>query len=547
VNKQGRVGGRGRSVPAKTGGGKNRSRRGKSVDSAFSIADGDKGSGSSGSSSAGKRKPSPSPPADSSAKKKTAKFPDDIPNNEGKTASTKKQAKIKRKERPESYASKASAEPKKEWIYSTIMTFDTRVGQCTDPAKEMYSRVSHIMTAFQFHDKECAFGDISNAKSDPIRSPAEFATWKNHVPFLRHFALDYETDWQWQPVKGDKPRNFKGAFVLLSDKNPEEILKYTHVDLQRMFKGNVAVKQMQEIHTSVDLIVLGMHGNTYTESVAYDFRVSLAKAEADLIARKMLFEEEGEGISDHLFDSVDVDWKGLDFPDILGVRSYPRLGPYEEGKKGQDTSWKLAQHFQTVKMTDERVDTAIVEFKRSGAMERLFGSQAILLRISEITKGGDKDEYNRLIYAHQRINRSVGSVTMPGAIDLDVDVTMTFEPGLDGKERPFKRMTMRDVVCRIYVKIGGRKIPVFLYAFKTAQRCYQLWFYDTVPQISEFVSVFARQGPAYMWHQCKRWGWQEGSLMRLFQVSFTPETAHSAMNSKWCSRRNCAIEIEMSP
>jgi hypothetical protein len=35
--------------------------------------------------------------------------------------------------------------------------------------------------------------------------------------------------------------------------------------------------------------------------------------------------------------------------------------------------------------------------------------------------------------------------------------------------------------------------------------------------------------------------------MRLFQVSFTPEMAHSAMNSKWCSRRNCAIEIEMSP
>jgi hypothetical protein len=60
---------------------------------------------------------------------------------------------------------------------------------------------------------------------------------------------------------------------------------------------------------------------------------------------------------------------------------------------------------------------------------------------------------------------------------------------------------MRDVVHRIYVKIGGRKISVFLYAFKTAQRCYQLWFYDTVPQISEFVSVFARQGPAYMWHR----------------------------------------------
>ena len=156
-----------------------------------------------------------------------------------------------------------------------------------------------------------------------------------------------------------------------------------------------------------------------------------------MIARKKLFEGEGEGISDHLFDSVDYDWKGLDFPDILGVRSYPKLGPYEEGKKGEDTSWKLAQYFQTVKMTDERVDTAIAEFKHSGAMERLFGSQAILLRISEITRGG-KDEYNRLIYAHQSINRSVGSVTMPGAIDMDEEVTMTFELGLDGRNVPLR-------------------------------------------------------------------------------------------------------------
>ena len=544
VNKHGS--GRGSSVPAKKGVSGGRGKRGKSVDSAFSTVDGAKGSDSSSGSSSGKRKPSPSPPEDSSATKKTAKFQEDIPNNEGKTASTKKQAKIKKKERRESYANKAEAEPKKEWIYSTIMTFDTRVGQCNDPAKEMYSRVSHILTAFQFHDKECAFGDISNAKSKSIRSPAEMATWKNHVPFLRHFALDYETDWQWQPVKGDKPRNFKGAFVLLSDKTPEEILRYTRVDLQRMFKGSVAVKQMQEIHTSVDLVVLGMHGNTHSESVAHDFRVGLAKAEADLIARKKLFEDEGLGIRDHLFDSVDFDWKGLDFPEILGVRSYPRLGPYEEGKKGEDTSWKLAQHFQTVKMTDDRVDTAITEFKRSGGMERLFGSQAILVRISEITRGG-KDEYNNLIYTHQRINRSVGSVTMPGAIDMDAEVTMTFEPGANGNVRTLKTMTLRDIVRRLYVKIGGRKIQVFLYAFKTPQNHYQLWFYDTLPPIREFVAVFARQGPAYIWHQCRIWGWHQGPMKRLFQASFTPAIGHSAMNSKWCSRRKCAIEIEMSP
>ena len=142
---------------------------------------------------------------------------------------------------------------------------------------------------------------------EPIRSPAEFATWKTHINWIRHFTLDYETEWQWQAVKGDKPRNFNGAFILLSDKNPEEILQYTRVDLSRAFKGSVEIKKMQELHTNVDLIVLGIHGNTYTEAVAHDFRVGLAKAEADLLSRKQSFEEAGEGVSYHLFESVSFD------------------------------------------------------------------------------------------------------------------------------------------------------------------------------------------------------------------------------------------------
>ena len=36
-------------------------------------------------------------------------------------------------------------------------------------------------------------------------------------------------------------------------------------------------------------------------------------------------------------------------------------------------------------------------------------------------------------------------------------------------------------------------------------------------------------------------------MKRLFQASFSSEVGHSAMNSKWCSQRNCAVEIEMSP
>lgn len=53
-----------------------------------------------------------------------------------------------------------------------------------------------------------------------------------------------ETDWQWEAVKGDKPRNFCGAFILLSDKPPKEILHYVRVDLGRSFKGSVRIKEM---------------------------------------------------------------------------------------------------------------------------------------------------------------------------------------------------------------------------------------------------------------------------------------------------------------
>ena len=79
--------------------------RSNSVDSSFTTVQG-AGSGSSEEEEAGKSKSSKTAgkPTD---KKKTAKFSDNIPDNEGKTASTKKQAKAKKKE---SYASKATVE-----------------------------------------------------------------------------------------------------------------------------------------------------------------------------------------------------------------------------------------------------------------------------------------------------------------------------------------------------------------------------------------------------------------------------------------------------
>jgi hypothetical protein len=148
-----------------------------------------------------------------------------------------------------------------------------------------------------------------------------------------------------------------------------------------------------------------------------------------------------------------------------------------------------------------------------------------------MTKGG-KDEYNSLILKHQNTNRSVGSVTLPGAVNLEASVAMYFEAEEDGKSRPFKTVSMRDVINRLYVKISGRKIPVFLYVFKTSQGHYQFWFWDTVNEIRDYVNLFSSQGSAMMWHQCRKWGWQQGPLKRLFLASFDSSTAISAMNSK---------------
>jgi hypothetical protein len=65
-------------------------------------------------------------------------------------------------------------------------------------------------------------------------------------------------------------------------------------------------------------------------------------------------------------------------------------------------------------------------------MAHYFGGQSIIFRISEMVKDG-KDEYNSMIVKHQNTNRSVGNVTLPGAITLDAEVSMFFEPYQEGK------------------------------------------------------------------------------------------------------------------
>jgi hypothetical protein len=86
--------------------------------------------GSDSSSSSSKCKPSPAPTPKASKKTtKSAKFSDGIPDNEGKTASTKKSAKEKKRE---TYAEKATKGKKKSWIYSTVMENRTHVGKCSN-------------------------------------------------------------------------------------------------------------------------------------------------------------------------------------------------------------------------------------------------------------------------------------------------------------------------------------------------------------------------------------------------------------------------------
>ena len=228
------------------------------------------------------------------------------------------------------------------------------------------------------------------------------------------------------------------------------------------------------------------------------------------------------------------------------MRSYPKRGPYEESKAGVDNSWKLANHFLVAEQCQDRVRVAHAEFIKSGGATALFGSQAIIFSINEMTKDG-KEQYNDLILKHQNTNRSVGSVTLPGAVSIDKEVAMYFEAEQEGKSRPFKMVTLRDIISKLYVKVGNRKISAFLYGFKTANGQYQFWFWDTVPEIREYVNLFSRQAPSLIWHRCRKWGWQQGPMKRLFLASFDSATATSAMNSKWSEKKQRAIEIAISP
>jgi hypothetical protein len=91
-----------------------------------------------------------------------------------------------------------------------------------------------VLQTLQSYDPECAIGDLKNAKAEPIRLSVDL-NWKTHVKWQRFFVLDFEPDWQWNNVTGKNPRVFRGAFIVLSDKPPGDVLKYTCVDLRNLW------------------------------------------------------------------------------------------------------------------------------------------------------------------------------------------------------------------------------------------------------------------------------------------------------------------------
>jgi hypothetical protein len=193
-------GSRRRSVPppAKKSGGN----RGSSVDSSTSRKS--KKSDSDDSHAGDKRKRNPV-----GSTTKTAKFQDGIPDNEGKTASTRMTARAKKDAESagpgQSYADKAKLPKKKNWAYEKILYYSMKVGKCTSTTGEVYGRLGNSFGVFLKQDPTCAIGNIYNAKKEPLRSPADF-NFNSHCTFQQYFTVDEETDLRFDDgIKQDKP------------------------------------------------------------------------------------------------------------------------------------------------------------------------------------------------------------------------------------------------------------------------------------------------------------------------------------------------------
>lgn len=183
--------------------------------------------GSDESKSGDKRK-TPHPSGD-----RAAKFREGIPENEGKTSSTKKRVKDQKKNSG-TYTSKAAQPKKTTWGYCTAVRFTTSLGVCPSTTGGMYTRLAETLRILQRRDTECAIRDAYNGKAEPLRSPGEFPKQgDDHGKFERHFSIDDEVPWTWDDnIKKDRPRRFVGTFWLLSDVPTYELLNYARVNLR---------------------------------------------------------------------------------------------------------------------------------------------------------------------------------------------------------------------------------------------------------------------------------------------------------------------------
>jgi hypothetical protein len=337
-----------------------------------------------------------------------------------------------------------------------------------------------------------------------------------------------------------------GTFWLLSDVPTHELLNYCRVNLRIQNKVELEVKPLQSFMTKVGYVVLGMHANVNTYDVVTEFRNTLKECEKVMFEEKRLFGNDAMETDlpiDRRYKAMDDIWQKLPFPEMVVVRSFPKGSAYEKGEAGVDESWKQAIHFEYSLDDAERVEHAVNEFIKLGGVELLFGTCSVLEVPPDIQDNAGKAEFRKLIPGHQNTNRSVGNLTIPGIIDLDAVVDMYFEPPKEGKMRVSKPVTLRHILRKLYVKINERRYAVFLYAFRGRDNHYQIWFWDKVPEIREFVERIGRNLTGYMWHRALQWGWDEGCLRRLFTKALDSSDAISAMNSKWSARKESVIEV----
>lgn len=166
---------------------------------------------------------------------------------------------------------------KKSWNFEKILYYSFKVDKCPSTTGKVYSHIENSFAIFLREDPTCAIANIYNTNQEPLRSPAEF-NFASHGTFQEYFTVDEETDWQFDDgIKANKPRSFLGSFILLSNLNTVDLLKFCRVDLHKQCKGNgsIGIKEIQELHTVKGFILMGVHGSTYAPEVATQLPPSL--------------------------------------------------------------------------------------------------------------------------------------------------------------------------------------------------------------------------------------------------------------------------------